>query len=108
MAKDYLLRGFEILTVVLGVLALISSIFYTSRGFITRKTLFVSFFCVMSFALSLWITITIMDPSISLPVLACFGGLIILIGISFAIKYFTLPHIQRRIDKILPKNNKDK
>ena len=107
MTKDDILQVLEILTAVLGVLALASSVFYTSKGFITRKTLVISFFCIVLFGLSLWATITIADPSISLPVLICFGGVIILIGISFAIKYATLPYIQRRLDKVLRKNDKD-
>jgi hypothetical protein len=108
MARDYLLQVFEILTVVLGVLALISSFLYTSRGLITRRTLLVSFFWITSFVLSLWITITMIEPSISIPVLTCLGGGMVLIGISFAIKYSTLPHVQRHSDQLLTKNKKDK
>jgi hypothetical protein len=107
MTKDYILQVLEILTAVLGVLALASSVLYTSKGFITRRTLLASFFLIVLFGLSLWLTIAIGNPSISLPVLICFGGVIVLIGISFAIKYATLPYVQKRLDKMLRKNEKD-
>jgi uncharacterized membrane-anchored protein len=108
MARDYLFHGFEILTILLGILALLSFFFYTSKGFVTRKTLVISIVCIVLFMMSLWMTVTIGNPSISLPVLVCLAGVLVIAGIDFAIKYFTLPSFQRRINKRLQRNNKDK
>jgi hypothetical protein len=43
-----------------------------------------------------------------LPVLFCLGGVMILIGISLAVQYASLPHFQKRMNKMPPKNKKDK
>jgi hypothetical protein len=108
MLREYLLRGFEVLTTLLGILVLLSFFFYTSKGLMTRKTLLVAFFCIALFIISLWITITIENPSISLPTLFCLGGVLIIASIDFAIRYATLPRFQKRINKMLQKEIKDK
>jgi hypothetical protein len=44
----------------------------------------------------------------ALPTLFCLGGVLIIASIDFAIRYATLPRFQKRINKMLQKEIKDK
>jgi hypothetical protein len=49
--------------------------------------------------ISLWITALLAQPSIALPVLFCFGGIVIMVTVFYAFKYFTLPAFKKYVEK---------
>ncbi len=95
----YLLVAFKALTVILGVVTLVSAFAFTSKGLVSRKTIILTFACFVIFMVSSWITAILTDPSVAVPGLICMSGIITLIGITFAIKYHYLPKITEIIDK---------
>jgi len=107
MTREYLLYIFEGLTVLLGVILLISGFLFSSKGIVSRKTLIVSFICFVFFMMSIWITAILTKPSIALPALICLSGVTVMVGIFFAIKYLALPSFSSYIDKKKQENDKE-
>ena len=105
--REYLVQGFEILTGILCVVLFISAFLFTSKGLISRKTLIVSFACFVLFMASLWITAALTNPSTAMLTLICLTGVVILGGIVFAVKYYTLPSYRRYIEKKTHEVNDD-
>jgi hypothetical protein len=105
MITEYLLYSLEIITTILGLITLISVFFFTRKGFVTRKTLMITFLCFLLFTISAWLTGVLYKPSAALTGGLCLGGFIIVFGLFWAVKYFSLPYVEKKIDKII--NKKD-
>lgn len=97
--REFLLYVFEFLTIVFGVFLFVSAFSFTSKGLVSRKTLVLTFICLVLFTISLWLTGVLTEPSIAVPTLFCLTGVMVLAGIVFAIKYFTLPIYKDYIEK---------
>lgn len=97
--RQYLVYGFEALTIILGISLFVSVFLFTSKGLVSRKTLLFAYGCFVLFMLSMWITAVLTEPSIALGTLVCSFGIVILVGIAFAVKYYSLPHFNRYIEK---------
>ena len=105
MMREYLIYSLEVVTFILGVTTLISCFFFTRKGFVTRKTLKLTFACFLLFTISAWLTGVLYDPSKALTGGLCLGGFTIVFGLIWAVKYFSLPYVEKIIDKTF--NKKD-
>ena len=106
--RENLVYIFQFLTSILGILLFISAFLFTSKGLVSRKTLLFSFLCFVLFAISLGTTAILTKPSITTTIVICVGGVIALVGIVFAVKYFTLPVYESHIKKKINEHNHKK
>jgi uncharacterized membrane protein len=105
MMTEYLRHGLEIITAILAGITLISAFFFNRKGLGTRKTIIITFLCFLLFAISAWLTGVLYNPSAAFTAVPCLGGFIIVVGLFWAIKYFSLPYIEKRVDKITKKED---
>ena len=108
MIREYLLEGLKVITIILMLATLTSAFFFTRNGLVTRKTLIVMFIGFLLFVISALATsVLLYMPSRSEILLSvlCLGGLITIFGVFWAFKYYSLPYIEKKIEKKI--NKKD-
>lgn len=105
MTREYIYEILKITTIILVLLTLASGFLFGRNGFITRKTLKVTYVGGLLSWISLLLTVWL-SPS-ELPILTfilCSGACFALFSIMWAWYYFTLPYIEKMVEK---NKNKD-
>lgn len=105
MIREYLLFSLKILTTILILITLISVFFFTRNGIITRKGIIVSYVCFLLSTLSAWTLGLLYKPSLALTSVLCLGGFVVVFSLFWALKYYSLPFIEKKIDEITHKKD---
>jgi len=100
MIKDFVLIALEVIAVISAIGATFSPLFFREGeiiwGTITPKAIKVSAICFGIFIFSSVAGISIYDPSKTLTVIICMGGISVIFGIYFIILFGRLPHLREK------------
>jgi hypothetical protein len=100
MTRDIVLIALEAIAVISAIGAMFSLLFFREGGIIwgtiTPKAIKVSAICLGTLMLSGVAGISIYDPSKTLTVTICMGGISVIFGVYFIILYESVPHLAEK------------
>jgi hypothetical protein len=96
MNKEILLFVLKAFTIISLVITLVSVFFFTRGGRITQKGILVTYICFLFFAISIWGLGAFYKPSLAVSAGLCLGSFLSIFSVFWAIKYYSLPSIERK------------
>lgn len=110
MTREFAYEILRIITTILVLLTLASSFLFMRNGYVTRKTLRITYIGALLSGISMfllaWFSEASPSESTRLSLVLCGCGSFALFSVFWALKYFSLPHVENKIDEIREDFNK--
>jgi hypothetical protein len=109
MTRESIYEILKITTLILFLLTTASSFLFKRNGLVTRKTLKVTYVGGVLTGISILLTAWLSEPSpsesITLSLILCGSGTFVISSILWALKYFSLPYIEKMVEKNIKKKD---
>lgn len=104
MAREFAYGILKTVTTILVLLTLASNFLFTRNGHVTRKTLRVTYVGALLSGISMfllaWFSESSPSTSTKFSLVLCGFGSFVLFSVLWALKYFSLPYVENKINEI--------